>query len=71
MRFNPIEQVFAKVKHWMRMARARTVDAIHERIAKLVADVSRSECESYLRNACFQLNLKEARTTNSRWSPMR
>ncbi len=50
---NPIEQVFAKVKHWMRMAQARTVDAIHECVAKLVADVSQSECESYLRNAGY------------------
>ncbi len=50
---NPIEQVFAKVKHWMRMAQARTVDAIHERIARLVASISHSECESYLRNAGY------------------
>lgn len=50
---NPIEQVFAKVKHWMRMAQARTVDAIHEHIARLLAAVSHSECESYLRNAGY------------------
>ena len=57
---NPIEQVFAKVKHWMRMAQARTVDAIHERIASLVAGISATECAGYLRNAriCFQPNLK-------------
>ena len=28
---NPIEQVFAKAKHWMRMAKAWCIDAIHER----------------------------------------
>jgi transposase len=50
---NPIEQVFAKVKHWMRMAQARTVEAIHERIAELVAGISHTECESYLRNAGY------------------
>ena len=53
---NPIEQVFAKGKHWMRMAQARTVDAIHEHIAKLVAAVSHSECERYLRNAGYASN---------------
>jgi transposase len=50
---NPIEQVFAKVKHWMRMAQARTVEAIHERIANLVAAISQAECESYLDNAGY------------------
>lgn len=50
---NPIEQVFAKVKHWMRMAQTRAVDAIHDRIANLVAGISQAECESYLRNAGY------------------
>ena len=50
---NPIEQVFAKVKHGMRMAQARTVDAIHESIAGLVAGISHVECESYLGNAGY------------------
>jgi putative transposase len=50
---NPIEQVFAKVKHWMRMAQARAVDAIHERIATLVSGIAQTECESYLRNAGY------------------
>jgi len=50
---NPIEQVFAKVKHWMRMAQARTVEAIHDRIANLVAGISQAECESYLDNAGY------------------
>ena len=50
---NPIEQVFAKVKHWMRMAQARTVDAIHQHIADLVTGISHAECESYLRNAGY------------------
>ena len=54
----------------MRMAQARAVDAIHERIAKLVADISHSECESYLRNAgmlparSFRLSLKSGSGTD-------
>ena len=31
--FNPIEQVFAKVKHWLRMAQARSIDAINDHLA--------------------------------------
>jgi putative transposase len=50
---NPIEQVFAKVKHWLRVAQARTVEAIHDRIANLVAGISQAECESYLKNAGY------------------
>src|SRR5258707_11904059 len=33
---NPIEQVFAQAKHWMRMAQARSIETIHEHIARLV-----------------------------------
>ena len=43
---NPIEQVFAKVKHGMRMAQARTVDAIHESIAGLVAGSPRPNAKA-------------------------
>ncbi|MEM9027102.1 MAG: IS630 family transposase [Pseudomonadota bacterium] len=50
---NPIEQVFAKVKHWMRMAQARCVDAIHQHIAKLVSNVPPTEYANYLRNAGY------------------
>lgn len=49
----PNEQVFAKVKHWMRMAEARSLDAIHDRIAKLVRKIPPCECANYLRNAGY------------------
>lgn len=50
---NPIEQVFAKVKHWMRMAQARSVEAIQDRIAALVDNIRPNECANYLRNAGY------------------
>lgn len=50
---NPIEQVFSKVKHWMRMAQARCLDAIHTHIAELVRSVPAGECENYLRNTGY------------------
>jgi len=50
---NPIEQIFSKVKHWMRMAQARTVDAIHHHIADLVRAIPKAECSNYLRNAGY------------------
>ncbi len=50
---NPIEQVFAKVKHWIRMAQARCLDTIHDRIAQLVRSLPPRECETYIRNAGY------------------
>jgi transposase len=42
--FNPIEQVFAKVKHWLRLAQARSSDAIHDTVATLVSAIGQNEC---------------------------
>jgi len=50
---NPIEQVFAKVKHWMRMAQERSAEPIHGCIAALVQRISECECANYLRNAGY------------------
>jgi transposase len=51
--FNPIEQVFAKVKHWLRMAQARSIDALHDHVARLVGAIHGSECANYFRNAGY------------------
>ena len=45
---NPIEQVFSKVKHWMRMAEERTLEAISNRIAGVVSAITQSECRNYI-----------------------
>jgi putative transposase len=54
--FNPIEQVFAKVKHWLRMAQARSIDAIHEHVATLVGAISQTECTNYFTAAGYVSN---------------
>lgn len=51
--FNPIEQVFAKAKHWLRMAQARSIDAIHDHLAALVGAISQTECANYFRAAGY------------------
>ena len=51
--FNPIEQVLAKVKHWLRMAQARSIDVIHDHLAKLVGAISQTECANYFRAAGY------------------
>ena len=50
---NPIEQLFAKVKHWMRNAQERGHEATWRRVGKLIDLVSPTECANYLRNAGY------------------
>jgi transposase len=50
---NPIEQAFAKIKHWMRLAQKRTVEDVCRQIGTLVTDIQPTECSSYFRNAGY------------------
>lgn len=42
---NPIEQFFAKFKHWLRKAEKRTADAVYDAIAPILNTVSSAERE--------------------------
>ena len=53
---NPIEQVFAKLKAFLRRAAARTFDAISQSIATALDRFSPQECASYIRNAGYASN---------------
>jgi len=50
---NPIEQFFAKLKHWLRKAAGRTLDAVSHEIARILDRVTREECSNYLENAGY------------------
>ena len=50
---NPIEQVFAKLKHLMRKAKERTVDATWKRTGSLLEIFKSSECKNYFVNAGY------------------
>jgi transposase len=50
---NPIEQVFAKLKHLLRKARERTVEATWKRIGALIQCFSPQECANYLANSGY------------------
>ena len=50
---NPIEQTFAKIKHWMRVAQTRTVEDTWRHIGHLVETIEPRECQSYLANAGY------------------
>ena len=50
---NPIEQVFAKLKHLMRKAAERTHEATWKRIGSLLDDFTPNECAAYLLNSGY------------------
>lgn len=50
---NPIEQVFAKLKHLLRRAAARTNEAVWKTIGALLETFSPEECANYLRNSGY------------------
>jgi transposase len=50
---NPIEQVFAKLKHLMRTAAERAVEATWRRIGTMLDRFKPDECANYLRNAGY------------------
>ena len=50
---NPIEQFFAKLKHHLREAQARTRDAVCDAIATTLAAVSPTECSNYFDHAGY------------------
>ncbi len=51
---NPIEQVFAKLKHLLRNAAARTGDAICAAIADALDAFTPQECANYLKNSGYR-----------------
>ena len=50
---NPIEQVFAKLKHLLRKAQARSRDAVCNTIGHLLHTYTQQECGNYLTNSGY------------------
>ena len=51
---NPIEQVFAKLKHLLRKAAARTLEAICAAIGEILGTFTAQECANYFQNSGYQ-----------------
>ena len=51
---NPIEQVFAKLKHLLRKAAARSRDTVSDEIGQLLNSYTSEECANYFRNADYR-----------------
>lgn len=52
---NPIEQVFAKLKHLLRKAAVRTVDAVCAAIGHALDAFTADECANYLKNSGYRI----------------
>ncbi len=50
---NPIEQVFAKIKHFLRKAAARSVETICTAIGEILGAFTPDECASYFQNSGY------------------
>jgi len=50
---NPIEQFFAKLKHWLRKAATRSGEAICNAIAHILALTTPTECSNYFAHAGY------------------
>jgi len=51
---NPIEQVFAKLKHLLRKAAKRTVEALWDEIGNLLEYFTPAECANYIQNSGYR-----------------
>lgn len=50
---NPIEQLFAKLKAFLRKAAERTIPGLWNKIGQLLDNLSSSECANYFRNVGY------------------
>ena len=53
---NPIELFFSKLKHWLRKAAKRSVDAVCDAIGTILDTVTQTECANYFTEAGYDRN---------------
>lgn len=54
--FNPIEQVFSKLKALLRKAKERTLDGLWDRLGKVLDQFPPDECRRYFRHSGYRAN---------------
>lgn len=50
---NPIEQAFAKLKHWLRQAQPRSIEDIHNSLGTILESFHPEECAEFFKNAGY------------------
>ena len=53
---NPIEQTFAKSKHWMRDAQKRSIEDTWRQLGSLIDTIKPAKCQKYIRNDGYGSN---------------
>jgi transposase len=53
---NPIEQLFAQLKHWLRRAAERTVETVCKAIGQTLERVTPDHCSNYFANSGYDRN---------------
>lgn len=48
---NPIEQSFAKIKHWVRMAQKRSIEDTWHQVGRPLPTINANECANDFKNA--------------------
>jgi transposase len=51
--FNPIENMWSKLKRWLRSLGARTIDALHDAIGSAMTCISSSDCHGFFRGCGY------------------
>lgn len=51
---NPIEQFFAKFKHWLRHAAARSLDELTQAMKEILEKVTPEECQNFFVNSGYE-----------------
>jgi transposase len=51
---NPIEQLFAKLKHWLRKAARRSAEAVCDAIGQTLETITSTECRNYFANVGYE-----------------
>jgi len=51
---NLIEKAFSKIKHWMRMARERTVEETWKTVGKIIDKFTQKECMNFCYSAGYK-----------------
>ena len=57
--FNPIEQVFSKLKAWLRKKARRSIDALWDALADALALFPAQECSNYFRNSGYRQPIRK------------
>jgi transposase len=51
---NPIEQFFAKIKHWLRQAATRSIEHLTLALKDILENVSSDECTNFFKNSGYE-----------------